>query len=190
MICQWLERIWVLYSHHCSLIQVYFTLSKLITEASQFSTECRGAHGSFTLQLIVHLTFSTVSDSWLYRPSLDVCWKLDRSCTHSHHKWVCSTRLEGILSGGLQVSSPWKYWIIFIVNLARAIKPGGWVESQEFDLMAFTDDDTLSSDSHVLKWCRLMNEGSLMGGFKLRITSNEIRAAMKLTFWRLSCFWQ
>ena len=46
--------------------------------------------------------------------------------------------------------------------------------------MAFTDDDTLSSDSHVLKWCRLMNEGSLMGGFKLRITSDEIRAAMKV----------
>lgn len=67
-----------------------------------------------------------------------------------------------------------------MINLARAIKPGGWIESQEFDLMAFTDDDSLSSDSHVLKWCRLMNEGGQMAGFKLRITSDEIRAAMEV----------
>jgi hypothetical protein len=66
-----------------------------------------------------------------------------------------------------------------VINLARAIKPGGWVESQEFDLMVFTDDDTLPSESVILKWCRLMNEGGLMGGFKLRLTSDEIKAAMQ-----------
>lgn len=72
-------------------------------------------------------------------------------------------------------------WKEFFQETYKAIKPGGWVESQEFDLMTFTDDDTLPSDSNILKWCRLMNEGGLKGGFKLRITSDEIKAAMEET---------
>lgn len=69
--------------------------------------------------------------------------------------------------------------IAFVVNPARAVKPGGWIENQEFDLMAFADDDTLPSDSDIVKWCKYMNEGGLIGGFKLRITSAEIKAAME-----------
>jgi hypothetical protein len=45
--------------------------------------------------------------------------------------------------------------------------------------MAFSDDKTLPSDSAVVKWCKLMNEGGLKAGFDLRLTSETLRAAME-----------
>jgi hypothetical protein len=45
--------------------------------------------------------------------------------------------------------------------------------------MAFSDDNTLPSDSAVVKWCTLMNEGGLKAGFDLRLTSEKIRSAME-----------
>jgi hypothetical protein len=53
------------------------------------------------------------------------------------------------------------------------------MENQEFDLMAFSDDNTLPSDSAVVNWCTLMNEGGLKAGFDLRLTSETIRSAME-----------
>ncbi|KAN0095936.1 S-adenosyl-L-methionine-dependent methyltransferase [Hyaloscypha variabilis] len=70
-------------------------------------------------------------------------------------------------------------WKAFYDESYKTIKPGGWIESQEFDLMAFSDDKTLPSDSAVVKWCKLMNEGGLKAGFDLRLTSETLRAAME-----------
>jgi hypothetical protein len=79
----------------------------------------------------------------------------------------------------LQVSDILWFCRNFANNLHRAIKPGGWIESQEFDLMAFSDDKTLPSDCAVVKWCTLMNEGGLKAGFDLRLNSETIRIAME-----------
>ncbi|KAH8778921.1 S-adenosyl-L-methionine-dependent methyltransferase [Hyaloscypha finlandica] len=70
-------------------------------------------------------------------------------------------------------------WKAFFQECYKAIKPGGWIESQEFDLMAFSDDKTLPSDCAVVKWCTLMNEGGLKAGFDLRLNSETIRIAME-----------
>ena len=52
-----------------------------------------------------------------------------------------------------------KSWPTFYDNAFSSLKPGGWVENQEFDLDFATDDGSLSSDSAIRKWQDLWNEG-------------------------------
>lgn len=70
-------------------------------------------------------------------------------------------------------------WLPYYQECYKIIRPGGWVESQEFDLMVFSDDGTLKDDSAVLKWCELMNEGALKGGFGLRLQIDTLKTAME-----------
>jgi hypothetical protein len=53
------------------------------------------------------------------------------------------------------------------------------VESQEFDLATFSDDDSLSADSAIVQWCGLLAQGALQGGIQLRLRPSELEAAMK-----------
>lgn len=53
----------------------------------------------------------------------------------------------------LQVQTDIDHW-------RRHLKPGGYVECQEFDFMAQSDDNSLAPDGAIVKWCRLMNEGA------------------------------
>ncbi len=92
---------------------------------------------------------------------------------------ACSLRLEGVLSRVLQVSVFLHFCSDFANESRRALKPGGWIEDQEFDLMAFSDDNTLPSDSAVVKWCKLMNEGGLKAGLDLRLTNEKNKSAME-----------
>jgi hypothetical protein len=61
----------------------------------------------------------------------------------------------------------------------RHLKPGGYVESQEFDLNAKSDDNSLAADSPVIKYCIKLQEGSIRGGFSLRIDVPAMCDALK-----------
>ena len=52
-----------------------------------------------------------------------------------------------------------KSWPTFYQNAFSSMKPGGWVENQEFDLVFASDDNTLPADSAVRRWQDLWNEG-------------------------------
>jgi len=70
-------------------------------------------------------------------------------------------------------------WKAFCQDSYRVAKPGGWLECQEFDLAAVSDDGSLPADSAISRWCGLMTEGALKGGIRLRVTSSEIKDAME-----------
>jgi cyclopropane fatty-acyl-phospholipid synthase-like methyltransferase len=59
-----------------------------------------------------------------------------------------------------------KSWPHFYEQAFRCLRPGGWVENQEFDLHLATDDDTIPSNSSFEKWTRLWNEGIVNLGAK------------------------
>ena len=68
----------------------------------------------------------------------------------------------------------------YIKGFLRTIKPGGYVESQEFDLQVMCDDDSLPKDSAIVEWCKLLNEGGVAGGMRFRLTSDELKSAMEI----------
>jgi hypothetical protein len=53
------------------------------------------------------------------------------------------------------------------------------MESQEFDLVTLSDDNTLPPNSAIEQWCSLLASGALSGGIQLRLKPTELEAAMK-----------
>lgn len=45
---------------------------------------------------------------------------------------------------------------IGVSNIGRHIKPGGWAEFQDYNLLWTTDDDSLSNEATVKKWNTLL----------------------------------
>lgn len=46
----------------------------------------------------------------------------------------------------------------------RSLAPGGYVEVQEIDLSAKSDDGTLREDSHLSRWLKLLGEATVLLG--------------------------
>lgn len=44
------------------------------------------------------------------------------------------------------------------------MKPGGWVEFQDFNLKYYSDDDTLKDDSDTSKWVDILLDASRKNG--------------------------
>jgi hypothetical protein len=51
----------------------------------------------------------------------------------------------------------------------HALKPGGWIEFDEFESWLKSDDGTLKDDSAISEWQRLMDEASSKFGRRLNI---------------------
>jgi hypothetical protein len=47
---------------------------------------------------------------------------------------------------------------------SRNVKPGGWVEFQDFNLKYYSDDDTLKDDSDTSKWVDILLDASRKNG--------------------------
>jgi len=52
-----------------------------------------------------------------------------------------------------------KDWSHFYREAFRVLKPGGWVENQEFSYKHHSDDNSLPKDSRILYWADLWTEG-------------------------------
>ena len=50
-------------------------------------------------------------------------------------------------------------WPKFYEQAFQKLKPGGWVENQEFDLGVTSDDNTIPPDSHFQQWLSYFEEG-------------------------------
>ena len=59
------------------------------------------------------------------------------------------------LMNGFSVRS----WPYFYAQAFKSMKPGGWVENQEFDLHFTADDGTMSEEGAVRRWENLWEEG-------------------------------
>jgi len=91
------------------------------------------------------------------------------------YPWEFSRRFDLIhtqLLSGFAV----KYWHEFYTECFRNLKPGGWVESHECDLMVHSDDNSIPHNSAVIRWINLWDEGAGRG---FRITGDELGDIMR-----------
>jgi SAM-dependent methyltransferase len=79
--------------------------------------------------------------------------------------------IHGQLINGFAI----KNWDDFYAEAFQNLKPGGWVESKEFDLMVRTDDDSLPKPSAIVNWLLQWDQGA-GGGF--RLTGEKLKESM------------
>ncbi|KAI9867660.1 MAG: hypothetical protein M1813_008460 [Trichoglossum hirsutum] len=70
-------------------------------------------------------------------------------------------------------------WGRFFEQCFKHLQPGGYVECQEFDLVAKSDDGSVTPDSPLTKYCDKLEEGYRKGGFFLRINISAIQTALQ-----------
>ena len=71
--------------------------------------------------------------------------------------WDMDNRFDLIHTSNLHFNV--KSWPNFYEQAYRSLRPGGWMESHEFDLEFTSSDGTLPSTGPTVRWCHLMNEG-------------------------------
>ena len=72
-----------------------------------------------------------------------------------------------------------KSWPNFYQHAFDCLKPGGWVENQEFDCPIVSDDDSIPQDGRVREWARLWNEGVEIAGRTGRCDAAKMTQQMK-----------
>lgn len=61
----------------------------------------------------------------------------------------------------------------------RHCKPGGWIECQELDVDARTDDGSFPTDSWIRKWCENQEAGAQKAGLTIRISGESLKRQME-----------
>lgn len=70
-------------------------------------------------------------------------------------------------------------WSRYLSEAYRCLRPGGWVEAQEFDLNPLSDDDSFPPNSMILKWHEEFHKGMLLGGCNMRGSAQEVKQHME-----------
>ena len=63
--------------------------------------------------------------------------------------------------------------------VSRHCKPGGYLECQELDVCAASDDESLSDDSAIRKWCANQEEAAQKMGRSLRASGDTFKKQME-----------
>ena len=71
-----------------------------------------------------------------------------------------------------------KSWPHFYEQAFAHMKPGGWVENQEYDLLFCSDDNSIPADGALRRWAALWNQGIQNMGQSARCYPEEMRIAM------------
>ena len=58
-------------------------------------------------------------------------------------------------------------------------KPGGWIECQELDVDARTDDNSFPEDCQIKKWCENQEEAAQKAGVTVRISGDLLKKQME-----------
>lgn len=83
---------------------------------------------------------------------------LEYQIMDADESWDFSTKFDLVhtrLMNGFSIKS----WPFFYEQAFLSLKPGGWVENQEFDLKFTSDDGTQREDGAVNRWMDIWNEG-------------------------------
>ncbi|EFW99172.1 sam dependent methyltransferase [Grosmannia clavigera kw1407] len=58
-------------------------------------------------------------------------------------------------------------WVKLFSKVYRALRPGGWIESFDFDSKYLSDDDTLNDQTAIYQWDHIFNEGARKAGLNV-----------------------
>ncbi|OAP54984.1 hypothetical protein AYL99_10684 [Fonsecaea erecta] len=72
-----------------------------------------------------------------------------------------------------------KNWPKFFEQAFASLRPGGWVECQEFDLDITSDDNTIPANSAVIRWQNLWEQGVQRGGMTGRCYPLQMAEQMR-----------
>jgi hypothetical protein len=92
--------------------------------------------------------------------------------------WVFSQPLDLIHSrvcSGIAIRS----WPNYLAQAYQHLQPGGWVETQDFDLRPLSDDNSFPPNSLVKEWHELYHAGLLLDGCNLCIPAQDIKRYME-----------
>lgn len=70
-------------------------------------------------------------------------------------------------------------WPKYLSEAYRCLKPGGWVEAQEFDLNPQSDDNSFPENSMIMQWHELFHQGMMVAGCNLRGSAQDLRKHME-----------
>jgi hypothetical protein len=70
-------------------------------------------------------------------------------------------------------------WPKYLSESYRCLRPGGWVEAQEFYMEALSDDNSLPPDSAIIQWHEEYHKGSLLTGCNMRLPAQQIKSFME-----------
>lgn len=70
-------------------------------------------------------------------------------------------------------------WPQYLSESYRCLRPGGWVEAQEFYMKPQSDNDSFPLDSMIIRWVNELYKGMLLGGCDMRISSQQIKSYME-----------
>lgn len=70
-------------------------------------------------------------------------------------------------------------WPNYLAEAYKCLRPGGWVEAQDFVLRPYSDDDSLPAESKIAQWHALSHEGLMVAGRNVWETSTEISSYFK-----------
>ncbi|GME22706.1 Methyltransferase type 11 [Neofusicoccum parvum] len=76
--------------------------------------------------------------------------------------WAHSQKFDYIFSRYMATSIG--DWPKLVKNVYNNLEPGGWAEFQDFDLLYYSDDETMNPDTEIYKWIRLILEASRKNG--------------------------
>jgi Methyltransferase domain len=96
---------------------------------------------------------------------LELPWTFEQPLDLVHSR-VCS---------GLAI----KDWPKYLSESYRCLRPGGWVEAQEFSMRLASDDDSFPPNSAILGWHEIASRGMLLGGSDMTISSQQIKSYMQ-----------
>ena len=70
-------------------------------------------------------------------------------------------------------------WPQYLSESYRCLRPGGWVEAQEFYTEPQSDNDSFPPDSMIIRWVNELHKGMFLGGCDMRISSQQIKSYME-----------
>ncbi|RSL89655.1 hypothetical protein CEP52_014859 [Fusarium oligoseptatum] len=74
-------------------------------------------------------------------------------------EWTYSMPFDFVHSR--MMNSSVKDWRVYLKKCLQSLAPGGYVEVQEIDLNAKSDDETLREDSNLSRWLKLLSEATV-----------------------------
>lgn len=68
-----------------------------------------------------------------------------------------------------------KDWPAYLAEAYRTTKPGGWIEAQEFDMVALCDDGSMPEDGALVQWHKMFVEGAKLAGIEMRMSAAQLK---------------
>jgi trans-aconitate methyltransferase len=78
---------------------------------------------------------------------------------------------------GRSMSGSIANWSALFAEALKALKPGGWLEMQEFDVWFRSEEGELPADSKITEWQQYLDQASLRFGKRLNV-ANEFKEKM------------